>query len=89
MAELTRRSLIGGAAAAGAAAVTEGTVPSVTSAATRPARRSARVVVVGAGFAGLSAARELVRKGVRDVVVLIDGAVQSGERAAAEVLAAL
>ena len=64
---VTRRSLIGGAAAAGAAA----TVPGGASAATRtPARRSARVVVVGAGFAGLTAARELVRKGVKDVVVL-------------------
>ena len=64
---VTRRSLLGGAAAAGAAA----TVPAAASgAAKRPTRRSARVVVVGAGFAGLSAARALVKKGIRDVVVL-------------------
>ncbi len=64
---MTRRSLLGGAAAAGAAAA----APYPASAAVkRPATRRARVVVVGAGFAGLSAARELVQKGVKDVVVL-------------------
>jgi monoamine oxidase len=64
---LTRRSLIGGAAAGAAAA----SAPGASAARRRgPVRRSARVVIVGAGFAGLTAARELVRKGVRDVVVL-------------------
>ncbi len=69
--EITRRTLIGGAAAVGAAAA----LP--TSAEARaPRRRSRRtggaradVVVVGAGLAGLTAARELVRRG-RSVIVL-------------------
>ena len=65
---VTRRSLIGGAAAVGAAAAAP--YPASGAARKRPVRRSTRVVVVGAGFAGLSAARELVRKGVRDVVVI-------------------
>ncbi len=64
---MTRRSLIGGAAVAGAAAATPG---SAGAAAKRRATWRARVVVVGAGFAGLTAARELVKRGVRDVVVL-------------------
>ena len=64
---VTRRSLLGGAAAAGAAAAAP--YPA-SAAAKRPATRRARVVVVGAGFAGLTAARELVKKGVTDVVVL-------------------
>jgi monoamine oxidase len=46
----------------------------------------ADVVVVGAGLAGLVAARDVAAAG-RSVVVHMDGAVQSGERAAAEVLA--
>lgn len=61
---LTRRGLLGTVAAAGAAAA----VPRAAAAAKR-APRKADVVVVGAGLAGLSAARELVRKG-RSVVVL-------------------
>ena len=64
---VTRRTLLGGAAAAGAAAAAPG---SASAAARRVPRRTARVVIVGAGFAGLSAARELVKKGVKDVVVL-------------------
>ena len=64
---VTRRTLLGGAAAAGAAAAVPG---SASAAARRAPRRTARVVIVGAGFAGLSAARELVKKGVKDVVVL-------------------
>ncbi len=61
---LTRRGLLGAAAAAGAAAA----LPAGAAAATRSPRK-ADVVIVGAGLAGLSAARELVRKG-RSVVVL-------------------
>jgi monoamine oxidase len=63
---LTRRTLIGGAAAAGAGAA----LPTATDAATRRLRaRRADVVVVGAGLAGLSAARDLVRAG-KSVLVL-------------------
>ena len=64
--KVTRRHLIGGAAAGAAVAA----APASASKRKGPARRRARVVVVGAGFAGLSAARELVKKGVKDVVVL-------------------
>jgi monoamine oxidase len=64
---VTRRSLIGGAAAGAAAAAAPGTASARR---TGPRRRSARVVVVGAGFAGLSAARALMKNGVKNVVVL-------------------
>src|SRR5207244_5933793 len=60
---ITRRRLLG---AAGAGALLAG-VPA--GALARRTVRHADVVVVGAGFAGLSAARELVRSG-RSVVVL-------------------
>lgn len=63
---VTRRSLLGGAAA-GAAAVA---APAGAATKKGPSRKSAKVVVVGAGFAGLSAARELMKKGVKDVIVL-------------------
>jgi monoamine oxidase len=60
---ITRRRLIG---AAGAGALLTG-VPSAALA--RRSARRADVVVIGAGFAGLTAARELVRRG-RSVIVL-------------------
>jgi monoamine oxidase len=64
---ITRRGLLGSAAAGTAANV----LPAVAGAAKpqQPASRSADVVVVGAGLAGLTAARELVARG-RSVVVL-------------------
>jgi monoamine oxidase len=64
---ITRRRLIGGAAAGAAVAA----LPSASAveAATKPAGRSADVVVVGAGLAGLTAARNIVKAG-RSVVVL-------------------
>jgi len=65
MSELTRRGLIG-AGAAGAAA---GVVPTTAGAASRKRSRRADVVVVGAGLAGLTAARELKRKGKSVIVV--------------------
>jgi monoamine oxidase len=64
--QITRRGLIGGAAAGGALAV----MPSAGSAAPKqPSARSADVVVVGAGLAGLAAARQVVASG-RSVLVL-------------------
>ena len=64
---ITRRELVGAGAAAGAIAAL-GPVPSVV-AATRKTRLRADVVVVGAGLAGLTAAR-LIAKTKRSVVVL-------------------
>jgi monoamine oxidase len=65
-ATITRRRLVGAAVGAGAGLALGG-VPGALAAHRR--RRHADVVVVGAGFAGLTAARELVRKG-KSVVVL-------------------
>ena len=70
---VTRRGFIGAGAAAGAGAL----LPSDAEAAkrkpkrrkTRPRVRSADVIVVGAGFAGLTAARDLVKAG-RSVIVV-------------------
>jgi monoamine oxidase len=63
---ITRRGLIGGAAAGTAMTV----MPAAGHAAAKqPSVRSADVVVVGAGLAGLTAARDLVAAG-RSVVVL-------------------
>ena len=63
---LTRRRLIGAGAAAGAGALVTGASPA---GARRLRSRKADVVVIGAGFAGLTAARELVAKGKRVVVL--------------------
>jgi monoamine oxidase len=62
---VTRRGLLGGAAAGTAMSV----MPAAARAAEEPRALTADVVVVGAGLAGLTAARELVGKG-RSVVVL-------------------
>jgi monoamine oxidase len=64
--QITRRGLLGSAAAGTAVTV----MPSAGSAAPKqPAARSADVVVVGAGLAGLAAARDVVAGG-RSVLVL-------------------
>ena len=65
MSRLTRRGLIG-AGAAGAAA---GALPGSAGAAPRRRTRRADVVVVGAGLAGLTAARQIARAG-KSVLVL-------------------
>ena len=62
---LTRRRFVVGAAGLAAAAA----LPRTAAAARRRRRMSADVCVVGAGFAGLTTARQLVRAG-HDVVVL-------------------
>jgi monoamine oxidase len=66
---LTRRTLLGTAAAGAATAAAPGA--EARSRRRRGRRRKrADVVVVGAGIAGLTAARELVKAGVKSVVVL-------------------
>ncbi|HEX8074819.1 MAG TPA: FAD-dependent oxidoreductase, partial [Thermoleophilaceae bacterium] len=70
---ITRRSFTGGAAAGALGAVLPAGLAPPGAAAARTAprrkRRKADVVVVGAGLAGLTAAREIVKSG-RSVVVL-------------------
>ena len=65
---ISRRRLFGAGAAASAGALAGG----VTGAAAKPKhkrRREADVVIVGAGFAGLTAAREVTRKGHSAIVL--------------------
>ncbi|WP_454740010.1 flavin monoamine oxidase family protein [Cupriavidus necator] len=74
---LTRRQLLGLAAAAGAASLVAGT-PRAAGAAPRAARATAArterdvldVAIIGAGLAGLTAARDLKRAGCESFVVL-------------------
>jgi len=65
---LSRRRLLGGAAATTGGLAVGGTL-AAPAAAKKPRRRRADAVVVGAGFAGLAAARELAAAG-RSVAVL-------------------
>ena len=67
--ELSRRELLGGAAATGAAIALPGAAEAEAARRRRPRRRTADVVVVGAGLAGLVAARELRRAGKRVIVM--------------------
>src|SRR5688572_17312255 len=67
---ISRRTLIGGAAAGGALFALGGLTRSATAATTSGALpRSVDVLVVGAGISGLMAARELVKAG-KDVLVV-------------------
>ncbi len=65
---ISRRGLVGASAAAGLGAAV-GRIPGAAAAGLGRRRRKCDVVVVGAGFAGLTAARELHRAG-RSVLVL-------------------
>jgi NADPH-dependent 2,4-dienoyl-CoA reductase/sulfur reductase-like enzyme len=66
---LTRREVVAAGAIAGAGALAGPGVADAARRRRRPVRRHVDVVIVGAGFAGLTAARELVRDD-RSVVVL-------------------
>ena len=65
---ISRRRLLGGAAA-GAGGIAAGGMVGAPVAGAKAANRKADVVVVGAGFAGLAAAKE-IRKGGHSVAVL-------------------
>src|SRR4051794_41690244 len=71
MTALTRRTLIGGAAAVGVGALTVGALDGAAEAATTSGAlpRNVDVVVVGGGISGLVAAREVARSG-RSVLVV-------------------
>jgi monoamine oxidase len=71
MTEITRRTLMGGAAAAGVGVLTAGVLDGAAEAATLQGSlpKSVDVVVVGAGISGLVAARQIERAG-RSVLVV-------------------
>lgn len=71
MTEITRRTLIGGAAAAGVGVLTAGALDGAAEAATLQGSLPGKVdvVVVGAGISGLVAARQVARSG-RSVLVV-------------------
>src|SRR4051812_42864465 len=70
MTAMTRRTLIGGAAAVGVGALTVGVLDGAAEATTSGALpRNVDVVVVGGGISGLVAAREVARSG-RSVLVV-------------------
>ncbi len=71
MTQITRRTLVGGTAAAGVGVLTAGTLGGAAEAATLQGRLPTQVdvVVVGAGISGLVAARKVARSG-RSVLVV-------------------
>src|SRR4051812_3323543 len=70
--KITRRAAIGGAAAGAAAAAVPGTALAATKKKKAKPTRYVDVVVVGAGLAGLTAARKLVAAGKKVVVIEAD-----------------